>query len=87
MIELTIKASPPEAKIFIDGSPLETNPAVGKRPRDAVMHLVRIEAPGHEAREEQIGFDRSVFVNIELRSTPSAADSSHRALVPAKRPR
>jgi serine/threonine-protein kinase len=77
-IDFTIKASPPEARISVDGKPLGSNPASGKRPRDGAMHVLRIEAPGHEPREESIAFDRSLLINIELhaiaaqRSGPSA---------------
>ncbi len=70
-IEFTIKAAPPEAKIWVDGKQLPANPAVGKRPRDGAIHIVRIEAPGYEPREESVAFDRSMLINIELH--PSSA--------------
>jgi hypothetical protein len=70
-IEFTIKASPADAKIFLDDSPLGANPATGKRQRDGAMHHLRIEAPGHDPREESVAFDRSLFITVELR--PSAA--------------
>lgn len=82
-IELTIKAWPPDATIFVDGNELGITPVTGKRPRDGAMHLVRIEAPGHDVREEQIAFDRSIFINIELRPTSSAAwDGSQTSATP-----
>jgi serine/threonine-protein kinase len=65
-VEITMKASPSEARIFLDGTPIPTNPATAKRPRDGAIHLIRIEAPGFEPREESLGFDRSVYLNIEL---------------------
>jgi serine/threonine protein kinase len=71
-IDFTIRAAPPESRIFVDGKPLASNPAIGKRPRDGAMHLLRIEAPGYEPREESLAFDRSVLISIELRpSAPS----------------
>ena len=70
-IEVTVKASPPEARIFIDGNPMPANPGTVNRPRDGAVHLLRIEAAGYEPREESLGFDRSVFVDLELHpSTP-----------------
>jgi serine/threonine-protein kinase len=79
-IDLTIKASPPEAKIFIDGKPLPSNPVKETRPRDGAMHVLRAEAPGHDPREESIAFDKSIFVTIELRPSPAAFE------VPSKPP-
>jgi hypothetical protein len=61
-----MKASPAEAHIFLDGTPIATNPATARRPRDGAIHLIRFEAPGFEPREESLGFDRSVYLNIEL---------------------
>jgi serine/threonine-protein kinase len=78
-IELTIKASPPEARIFVDGSLMPANPTSATRPRDGAMHLLRIEAPGYEPREEPVGFDRSVFVDVELHSTAPPDPGSVRA--------
>jgi hypothetical protein len=70
-IEFTIRASPPEAKIFVDGMAMPANPASGKRPRDGALHTVRIEAPGFDTREETVAFERSVLINIELRPAPA----------------
>ncbi|MDF2697680.1 MAG: hypothetical protein K0S65_6063, partial [Labilithrix sp.] len=84
-IDFTIKASPPEARIFVDGKPLGSNPALGKRPRDGAMHVLRIEAPGHDSREESIAFDRSVLISIELRpSAPAGPAEAPSASAPAR---
>jgi serine/threonine-protein kinase len=69
-IDLTVRASPAEATIYIDGKAMPANPASTKRPRDGAMHLVRIEAPGYEPREESIGFDRSAFITVDLKALP-----------------
>jgi serine/threonine-protein kinase len=75
-VELTIKASPPEARISIDGAPANGNPTTAIRPRDGAIHLIRIEAPGYETREESLGFDRSVYLNIDLHPAGGTADSA-----------
>jgi serine/threonine-protein kinase len=78
-IDFTIRASPAQAKIFVDGQSEVGNPAIGKRPRDGAIHVVRVESPGFDAREEQITFDRSLFVTIDLRPTsPTAAQPNNR---------
>jgi serine/threonine-protein kinase len=92
-IDFTIKAAPADARIFVDGKPLGANPATGKRARDSASHRLRIEAPGHEPREESISFDRSLLVTIELRPSatageaPSATSRSGRSPRPPRTPR
>ncbi len=71
-IDFTIKASPANATISVDGQALEGNPINGKRPRDGAIHQVRIEAPGYEPREEGVSFSRSFLVTIELRPVGAA---------------
>lgn len=84
LIDFTIKASPPEAKISLDGTPLGANPASGKRPRDGTQHRIRIEAPGYDTRDESIVFEQSMLVNIELRPTPPAFEVTPAAVPTAK---
>ncbi len=79
-IDFTIKASPPNATIFIDGQRTDTNPATGTRPRDGAVHVVRVEATGFEPREESVSFDRSLLVTIELR--PAVGEPSARPTKP-----
>ena len=81
-IDFTIKASPREARIYLDGKQLESNPANGQRPRDGAMHIVRIEAPGYDPREESITFERSLLVTIELRPSPAAFEAPSSASAP-----
>jgi hypothetical protein len=71
-IDFTIRAAPAQAKIFVDGQPMPTNPASGRRARDGAIHVVRVEAPGFESREEQLAFDRSVFVTLELHAAAAS---------------
>jgi hypothetical protein len=73
-IEFTVKASPAGAKIFIDGKEEPGNPARGRRVRDGAIHQVRAEAANHEPRAEQVTFDRSFLVTLELK--PRSAHAS-----------
>ncbi len=75
-IDYTIKASPPGARIFVDGNPQPSNPALGRFPRDGAMHVVRVEAPGHEPKEEQLAFDRSFLLTLELKPITAAPETS-----------
>jgi serine/threonine-protein kinase len=85
-IEFTVKASPPQSKIFVDGQEQQGNPANGKRPRDGAMHVVRVECPGFDPREEQLAFDRSFLVTLELhpatKATPPPTGESRGAPPP-----
>lgn len=89
-IELTIKASPKDARILVDGKPFGSNPVTETRPKDSRSHVIRIEANGYEPREETIAFDRSVLINIELRplasstSTPPETNRSGRSIRPPR---
>lgn len=79
-IDFTIKASPASARILIDGKPQKGNPVHGRRPRDGSVHVVRAEAPGYEPRSEQVTFDRSFLVTLELK--PRSAHAS----IPTEKP-
>ncbi len=84
LIDYTVRASPANARIWIDGQLAPENPATGRRPRDGAMHVVRVEAPGHETKEEQLAFDRSLFVTVELR--PAAVAPTVTAAAPTGTP-
>jgi serine/threonine-protein kinase len=66
-IDYSIRATPTDAKLFLDGQPI-TNPAIGKHALDPGPHTLKIEAPGFEPREESVTFDRSLLISIELHS-------------------
>jgi serine/threonine-protein kinase len=71
--EVKIKATPPEAKIFLDDAPLPSNPFTSRFPRDGAAHRIRIEAPGHASRSELVSFDKpEIALDVSL-STEQAA--------------
>jgi hypothetical protein len=80
-IDFTVKASPTSAKIFIDGKEENGNPVQSRRARDGAVHVVRAEAPGHEPRSEQVTFDRSFLVTLELKPR-----SAHASIPPPPQP-
>jgi hypothetical protein len=85
-VEISVQATPPDARIWIDGQPMTGNPATVRRPRDAAMHVVRVEAVGHGPRDVQFGFDRSVLVTVDLRPSPPALPPSASASGSSPRP-
>jgi eukaryotic-like serine/threonine-protein kinase len=72
-IEYTISASPKGATIFVDGHREASNPAKGTRLRDGEMHVVRVEAEGHEPKEQELAFDRSFYLTLELRQVEASS--------------
>ena len=71
-VEYTIRATPAEAKLTLDGQPI-ANPTTGKHAVDTDKHTLKIEAPGFEPREESVRFDRNFLVSIELHPIPEPA--------------
>ena len=57
---------PAQAHLFLDGAPLEGNPAGIRRPPDDKPHLLRIEAPGYATLVRAIDLDRDVAKEFEL---------------------
>lgn len=66
VIKVTIHAAPDEAKIFIDGAPVEGNPYTGTFPRDGASHNVRIEADGYEPKKVLVSFDKDRLEEFAL---------------------
>jgi hypothetical protein len=76
-VKLTFRASPPEARLFLDGVPLGNNPFSGKFTRGGTAHILRVEAPGFATREEPLTFARDADLDLTLAkrgSHPGAAD-------------
>jgi eukaryotic-like serine/threonine-protein kinase len=57
---------PSHARIFLDGAPLDGNPAGIRRPPDDKPHLLRIEAPGYVTLVRPVDLDRDVAKEIAL---------------------
>jgi serine/threonine-protein kinase len=70
-VQLRVKAAPSSARISIDGSPVIGNPFSGKRPLDGKTHTIRVEAPGHEPKTEEVTFDKDVYISLELHRSTS----------------
>jgi serine/threonine-protein kinase len=65
-VELSVVASPPEARIFLDDRPLDRNPYKGTMPVAAGVHQLRVEARGYITQSRSIGLDRNVVLELAL---------------------
>ncbi|HVK71339.1 MAG TPA: serine/threonine-protein kinase [Polyangium sp.] len=82
-IEVTITVTPPNAKIFLDGKELTTNPYVGKFPREDKTHIIKAEAAGFTTRSRDVTFDKDRTIEMVLEqqaaaplATPQPTDTS-----------
>jgi serine/threonine-protein kinase len=71
LVELTVKATPPFAKLFLDGVPLTGNPSVGQYGRDDQLHSLRAEAPRYVTKTTTVVFDKPArVVDVTLERVP-----------------
>jgi eukaryotic-like serine/threonine-protein kinase len=61
---------PAHARLFLDGAPLEGNPAGIRRQPDDKPHLLRVEASGYATLVRAIDLDRDVAQELELAPDP-----------------
>ncbi len=65
-VQIQIVASPPEARIFLDGKPLPSNPYAGSELSDSAEHELRAEADGYAATTRRVTFDADVSAVLRL---------------------
>jgi serine/threonine-protein kinase len=71
LVELTVKATPSFAKLFLDSVPLTGNPSVGQYGRDGQPHSLRVEAPRYVTKTTTVVFDERVrVVEVTLDRVP-----------------
>lgn len=75
-IVLNVRALPQEARILLDGAPLDNNPFAGVLPADGKLHQLTIQAPGYVTRTQTIRLDQDTSLELSLvaaESSPEAA--------------
>jgi len=85
-------AIPPEARLYLDGTQLPTNPHSLTVPADGSHHVIRAEAAGYDAQRQDVLFDENISLVLTLqrapveapRSEPAPRRSSHPAAQKAK---
>ncbi|MFO8073474.1 MAG: serine/threonine-protein kinase [Polyangia bacterium] len=65
-IELTIRVTPAEAAVTVDGKRVEGDPPVLKVDPDGALHTVQAKAEGFEPLQKDVAFDESKLVELEL---------------------
>ncbi len=81
-VTLSLAATPPEAKLYLDDAPLGANPFKKKVPRDGLPHSVRAEAKGYATRSLALTFDSDKDIALGLDRAVAAAETA-RPLAPA----
>jgi serine/threonine-protein kinase len=84
-VELKVTARPGEARVFLDGKPLEGNPAALRVQRDGAVHTLRVEAPGHLTASRELTFDKDFHIELALERDAGVADQPAGVARPAGR--
>jgi serine/threonine-protein kinase len=97
-VRLKLGARPPQARIFMDGVPLRTNPFEGEFVRDGSTHFVHVAAEGFMSITRSVVMDHNLDMEVSLqpldeRGVASALKApeptpltSHRRYEPPRRP-
>jgi hypothetical protein len=70
-VNVTLRATPDEARFSIDDGPAVTNPYVAELPRDEKMHRIRTFAPGYDDKDQQLPFASDVSLRVSLAKHPA----------------
>lgn len=74
-VRVRISVLPRGAKIWVDGKPLEDNPAVLEVVPDDEKHEIRAALAGHVPIARTVRFDRNVALELSLEPGPVAPDT------------
>jgi len=66
MMQLTVRATPETAVIYLDEARLPSNPFTGKFPADGMGHRVRADAAGYVGSAQIVVFEKEATVEIKL---------------------
>jgi hypothetical protein len=85
---LSIQASamPAEARLYLDGEPLPTNPYAGRIRADGMQHAIRAEAPGYVTGNRAFVANREVAVILALARTEGQARGEGKKARPSAAP-
>ncbi len=66
LVEVTVRAEPAEAAIFVDGLRLASNPGSRWLPGDGKTHLVQVDAPGYASKRQIVDVHTDTEVVLRL---------------------
>ena len=84
-VSVSLAVSPADARLYLDGVALATNPFRVTVPREPRSHRVSASAPGFAADEQLVVFDQDVTLQLTLRPLPAAPEAAS-AASPTRRP-
>ena len=67
-MDVSISASPPTARLALDGIALSGNPYAGRLPKDDRPHRVTASAPGFVSEDRALQLRRDVHLELALRA-------------------
>jgi serine/threonine-protein kinase len=67
MVRVAITATPPGARIDVDGAPLDANPFKGEFAKGDAVHLVEVSAEGYQPEKRFVKFDADVELSYQLK--------------------
>jgi eukaryotic-like serine/threonine-protein kinase len=80
LMRIDIRATPSDAKLYLDGASLPTNPATSSLLRDGATRSIRAEAPGYVSANRLVRCDTSeMIIEFHLVPEPAAAVASSTA--------
>jgi serine/threonine-protein kinase len=85
-IALNVRAFPLEARILLDGAPLDSNPFAGVLPADGKAHELQIQAPGYVTRTQTIKLDQDTILELSLVAAEPVAEVAGAAVAAKKGP-
>jgi len=77
-VEISIAASPPEARLFLDDRPLDQNPFNGSLTSEPGPHQLRASARGYATQSKTIALDRNVVLELALQKDGSIGKTTGR---------
>ena len=86
-ISVHISASPPQAKLSLDGKQLSSNPYVAELGQSNGSVTVQAQAEGYATQSSVIALDADRTVRLELASLPSSGTTEVIGAAPVARPR
>lgn len=70
-IMLTLRSETPNAKFYVDDSPVDGNPYTGPYKKDGLTHKVRVSAPGFLDERFSVVFDNDITRDVPLKKASS----------------